>query len=430
MIIPYDLRYQPFTIRTIMFACHLVSRGHAIRIFHRPLPKRKRGSKPIHQQLPASIPVEPLKLFSKSSWNSLRRSAAWADLIHFQKMRPATTVAAFLAARLHRNPLHQDWDDDETAFCWETLQDAFAPSGASLGKRLKLAIKGIGGLFVIAPLEWLVPKLVETMGGASMWLRRKSLRFGTPLDALFPARVGVDLHKFGPGLRDEGLREKLGLDGPTFLYSGHLGGTADLFFFADILETFSREAPAGKCLVIGGGTGRSELKALLRVRGLEGCVVMTQGFIPHHEMPRHIASCDLAAVPLADTPLNRSKSSLTLLECMASGLPVVTSDVGDMGWMLGEGGEIAKTGDPVDFGKKLAGLARDPKRRRELGQKARNRVSNWLTWERSVDFLEAAYQRALAKRSGGGRAVRESNPGGLEGERREPEGARRERTSS
>ena len=146
----------------------------------------------------------------------------------------------------------------------------------------------------------------------------------------------------------------------------------------------------------GGGSGRRQLASLIEEQGLSASVIMTEGLIPFLEMPRYIASCDVAALPLRDTPRNRSKSSLTLLECMASGVPAVTNDVGDMGWMLGGGGEIALQGDPRDFGAKLALLATDPQRRAEQGRVARERAQQHFTWDKTVDFLERAYRHAIA----------------------------------
>jgi glycosyltransferase involved in cell wall biosynthesis len=88
---------------------------------------------------------------------------------------------------------------------------------------------------------------------------------------------------------------------------------------------------------------------------------------------------------------------------MASGLPCVSHDVGDIGWMLGDGGVIAPHADPETFGKILADLVRDPERRALLGRRARERVVNRFTWERSVDYLEEAYYAGVAKKAGTGR---------------------------
>jgi glycosyltransferase involved in cell wall biosynthesis len=84
---------------------------------------------------------------------------------------------------------------------------------------------------------------------------------------------------------------------------------------------------------------------------------------------------------------------------MASGLAIVTHDVGDIGWMLGDGGIVAPLADPEAFGRALAALVRDPSRRRDLGNRARLRAVERFSWQRSVDYLEAAYYHAVAKKS-------------------------------
>ena len=184
------------------------------------------------------------------------------------------------------------------------------------------------------------------------------------------------------------------------LYAGSFDIHPDLVFFAHSLRTLFREAPEAQCLIVGGGPGRERFTKLLGDAARPGAVVMTDGFVPRDDMPRYVASCDLSALPFRDTPVNRSKSSLTLLESMASGLACITHDVGDIGWMIGDAGIVAPAGDPDAFGKALAALANDPARRQELGRQARRRALERFSWEATVDHLEAAYARALAKRAG------------------------------
>ena len=311
---------------------------------------------------------------------------------------------ALALSRWYGRPVHQDWDDYEFAFWKQAASDAWG-SGRPLSYRLRRTFHAAARAIATGSMERVIPRMVDSLGGASIFLRRKSVEWGADPANVFPARVGVDSERFKPESRSEELRARLGLHGPTVLFAGSFDVHPDLVFFAEALRVLLREAPEAQCLVVGGGFGRKRLVDLLGADLPPGAIVMTDGLVPFHEMPAHVASADIAALPFRDTPVNRCKSSLTLLESMASGLPCVTHDVGDAAWMLGDGGMIAPQGDPQAFGRLLAQLARDPARRAQLGANARARAAERFNWGASVDYLEAAYYHACSRKPSRGRAA-------------------------
>lgn len=401
MLIPYDLQYQPFTIRTAMFAKELARRGHNVQIFYREITESERWKKiKIHASFPdgCEVSVRP-RMSRPSSWRYMSDVIRKADVVHFQKSNIGGSLIALVLGRRFGKAIHQDWDDSEFAYWWQEVGDAWS-SDEPLSARTRKILRALPAAVIKGSIEWLVPKVVDTLGGASMFLRKKSIELGCDPSSVFPAPVGVDAGIFHPSRRDVELRQRLGLKGPTVLFAGTFDVYPDLVFFVEALRELLHEAPEAQCLVVGGGPARSRLVELLP-KGLPAhSVVMTEGFVPFADMPRYVASADIAALPFRDTPVYRSKSSLTLLESMASGLPCVTHDVGDIGWMLGDGGEIAPLGDPKAFGRILAELARSPARRQQLGAKARARAVERFSWGKSVDYLEAAYRRGVAKRNG------------------------------
>jgi glycosyltransferase involved in cell wall biosynthesis len=82
-----------------------------------------------------------------------------------------------------------------------------------------------------------------------------------------------------------------------------------------------------------------------------------------------------------------------LLEGMAGGLPVVTSDVGDAGRVVEHGvtGFVTPVGDVEAVAHWLALLAGDPARRRELGCEGRRRVERLYAVDGLADRLLALY---------------------------------------
>ncbi len=394
MVIPYDPFYQPFVVRSLRFAEELAKRGHRVRYFYDTMRPSKRGN-PVRAALPDSFEAQPCSWHKPHEFGPLARAIAECDVVHFQKAKPPHSWAALALARAFDKPIHQDWDDDEGAFWAQTARDRLHAARLTDPESLVLAAKAGLIAALSGTTERLIPKLVDSVGGATMALREKSERWGAERGAIFPARVGVDPEVFAPEKRDEALRAALGLKGPTVLYAGSFDVRPDLDFFVSALTRLVRELPSAQCLVLGGGFGRPHFIEAIERAGVRQHVVLSNGLVPFADMPRYVASCDLAALPFRDNPINRGKSSLTLLECMASGLPVVTHDVGDIGWMVGAGGELAKLDDPEDFGARLARLLARPDERKKLGEAGRKRAESAFGWSSSVAYLEKAYRYAI-----------------------------------
>ncbi len=94
---------------------------------------------------------------------------------------------------------------------------------------------------------------------------------------------------------------------------------------------------------------------------------------------RLYAGADLLVMPAIETPESREPWGLVANEAMAAGLPVLATDaVGAAAGGLvrdGDTGLVVPAGDSAALGAALAELAADERRRRQLGENARNHVS-------------------------------------------------------
>lgn len=387
-VIPFDPYYQPFTIRTIMFCRHLTARGHSVHLFYVPVARGKRTVR-VHKL--------PLGEFDVSALNlaDLDRAISTCDVVHLQKAFPRTVVPALALAHKHGKPVHYDWDDDDFAFCVEVARGALREIRHARRGFVRLG-KAVGGAFAMGLLEHALPRAATTVGVASIESRARCMRLGVPTRTLFAAPVGVDAKLFQPDARDSRLRHRLGFEGPVVVCSGYFDLADDLEWLVEFLAALRQRSPQVGVLVVGGGAGRTKLASMIERRALGDWVVQTPGFVPFDDMPRWLASCEVSAMPLRDTPRNRSKSSLTAMESMACGLPIVTHPVGDMPWIVGEGGVVVREDSPCAFAEAVATLVTDPARRARLGAAARERVRANFGWERTVDQLECAYRAAVA----------------------------------
>jgi glycosyltransferase involved in cell wall biosynthesis len=142
-------------------------------------------------------------------------------------------------------------------------------------------------------------------------------------------------------------------------------------------------------LVIGDGSERARLEASAREVGAGSSV----RFLGHREDARDLlAACDLYA--------NSSISegiSLTILEAMAAGLPVVATRVGGTPEIVDATcGRLVPSRDPDALAGALAALAADDTLRQTLGRLARARVEEHFTLDRMVREYRDVYYAAVA----------------------------------
>ena len=96
MLIPYDLQYQPFTIRAAMFARELTRRGHKVRLFYRQIRNSRRWqSVKVHDVFPegCEVSVQP-SLLKPTGWRAVAQAIRDADVVHFQKSAVTGSVTS------------------------------------------------------------------------------------------------------------------------------------------------------------------------------------------------------------------------------------------------------------------------------------------------------------------------------------------------
>lgn len=182
---------------------------------------------------------------------------------------------------------------------------------------------------------------------------------------------GLDIERFQPGPGDDGLRRRLGLDRrPVVLYTGRLDPEKQMdTWLRTAAETSSH---ADVQFAIGGeGTDRSRLESLARDLGLGGRVRFI-GYVPDHELP---ALYRLADIYLMLAPVELQ--SISTLEAMATGLPVVAAQAGALPELIRPGinGYLVPTSDPAEASAAVLNLLTDTSRREMMGKASREIAS-------------------------------------------------------
>ncbi|MDF1726204.1 MAG: glycosyltransferase [Sulfitobacter sp.] len=149
--------------------------------------------------------------------------------------------------------------------------------------------------------------------------------------------------------------------------SGSFGREGDLGEVTDALNGLLRRWPDLRLLILG-HLDRRSLPADWRGR------VERVGFGDYPNYLRHLARADCVLVPLADDAFNRCKSGVRALDAMAVGLPVIASDVGDLGEVVTQGHTGWLVRSRADWQDRIETLLSDRPRARHMGEEGRRQI--------------------------------------------------------
>ena len=206
-----------------------------------------------------------------------------------------------------------------------------------------------------------------------------------------PSRVvsnGVDLRRYSPGPVDAELRHRYGLqaDRPVILSVGRLSPEKRVDV---LLDAAARLGPDAQVAIAGAGPDEARLRAQAERLGLTRNVRFL-GFVPSADLPGLYRLADIFAIA-SEAELQ----SLTTMEAMATGLPVVAVDAGALGELVrhGRNGYLAPPGRAGDFAAFLDRLSSDSRLRAEMSAASLQAISSherhrWLAeWESLYGML-------------------------------------------
>lgn len=202
---------------------------------------------------------------------------------------------------------------------------------------------------------------------------------------------GVDLRKFRPSPGPSPLRKELGWEDCTVILSTRMW--EPVYGMDTLLEAFRLEAardPGLRLILLGNGSLGPWIRGFIRDEGLGERVVMP-GVVEEAGMPAFFHASDLyLTCSLSDG------TSVSLLQAMACGLPVVVTDLpGNREWVTGgENGMLARAGDPGDYAGAIARISRaTPAERERIAGMNRGITERRADWDKNILLLLAAYDR-------------------------------------
>jgi sugar transferase (PEP-CTERM/EpsH1 system associated) len=164
-----------------------------------------------------------------------------------------------------------------------------------------------------------------------------------------------------------------------------------LLAFAEVLRTNPQQSGRLRCILVGDGPERSVLQDLVAALGLEDSVWMAGD---RDDIPELLASMDVFVLPSLGEGISN-----TVLEAMASGLPVVATRVGGNPELVEDGvtGLLVPVGDVTALANALQTLIDDPAQCEQMAHAAVRRVQRDFDWERTVASYLQVYDDLLGR---------------------------------
>jgi len=204
----------------------------------------------------------------------------------------------------------------------------------------------------------------------------------------------VDLDRYRPGNQGRVVRKRHGIgEGESVVL--FVGRMVDHKGIENLLEA-ARSVAYAKFLLVGGGPELDPARRLATRLGIAGRIVFA-GEVPHEDLPEYFAACDMFVLP----SVSRLEAfGIVALEAMASGKPVVVTDIPGVREVITDGKEglLADPVNPEDLALKMRVLLADDRKRAEMGRAGRETVERRFSVPLMVDHIEAVY-RGVAPRA-------------------------------
>jgi phosphatidyl-myo-inositol alpha-mannosyltransferase len=200
---------------------------------------------------------------------------------------------------------------------------------------------------------------------------------------------GIDVERFtGAKPLSQFMDGKLNV-----LFVGRMEKRKGLKYLLRAFIAVKQEMPDARLIVVGDGRLREGFERRMAKAGIED--VIFAGRVPDDDLPRYYASADIFCAPNT----GNESQGYVLLEAMASGKPVIASNIEGFATVITDGveGHLVLPKDSSSLALALVHLLADSSLRREMGRRARLRAEEY-GWDRVAQRVLSYYERLLYER--------------------------------
>lgn len=217
--------------------------------------------------------------------------------------------------------------------------------------------------------------------------------------AVLPNAVDTEAFRPADAVGKAEARRALGLDGPAtvVLCPRRLVVKNGVDHAVRAAGLMAKDGKDIRLVLAGDGPERANIEGLVRDLGLRDRVVM-EGTVPHERIARFYAASDAVLIPSVSSVGVQEATSLSMLEGMSAGLPVVVTGIGGLKETVrhGETGLVVPEADPGAIASALGSLVHDRAMAAALGRAAREYVVSHHSYLAHAKTMAGEYAKALS----------------------------------
>lgn len=295
------------------------------------------------------------------------------DLVHVHSVNPVAELAALRYVRKRRVPLVVTYHGDP--------QESFG----ALARRAAVKLY----------IEFLLDKVLSSADiivSPSRIFLNSSRFLGKYEGKIVIVPNGIVLRDFTiPYLKEE-CKQIVGLEGNIILFVGRLdrrkGPEVLVKAFVEVL----RDVPRAKLVIVGTGPLRATLARFSKSLGIDDRVRFA-GFIEDGYKPFYYRSADVFVLP---SVMSSEIFGIVNLEAMASGTPIIASNIGGIPDVVEDGKEglLVPPNDPSALARAITGLLMNEELRNRMSQQALRKVGRF-SWGKIAEKTEMIYKQLI-----------------------------------
>jgi len=211
------------------------------------------------------------------------------------------------------------------------------------------------------------------------------------LDKVSIVPNGVDLERFRPNHDVSSIRSRLGFDRERIVFfAGRLIPYKGLEYLLAAFSEVCKAREDVRLVLLGAGPLLDDLQRQVYSIGLKDKVRFL-GAVSEDNLPHFFATSDVVVVP------SRSRSegfSISALQAMASGKPVVATRVGGVPDVVidEETGIIVEPRNTEQLSSAILRFLNDPDLAAQMGRAGRRRAERYFGWRRVAELVEKVYK--------------------------------------
>lgn len=157
-------------------------------------------------------------------------------------------------------------------------------------------------------------------------------------------------------------------------------------------QILKNEFPAARLLIVGEGRQRGFLENLIKENSLQNQVLFTGNIV---DIAKPLSAMDVFVLPATW----REGFGLSLIEAMACRKPVIATNIWSLNTMIENGvnGIMVEPKQVEPLADSMADLLRNPAKRRQIGQTAKQMVEQKFSIDRMAEELTQFYRACLGK---------------------------------